>query len=408
MVTRLSPPKRRDLLDFSLVSLFVFVLFYSFPSLSFAAAGRFTDIFETKSFQGSWETVQGYNWLGQFNRWLISTICVVGLIAVIAQRMTSLLYLSSRSTWDAVWEAKEEDKGSGILGLKGSFMKFKDGNRGVGIDAFIQMFYVILPNVKYFSDFNPNRKVHNVKEDDSAPTYMLKVFLPTAVMVFFFSAGFDGSLVKAYGMVANGMSAVSDKLVETNLEGYITAKLNTGESYNFTLGANGTKSMLVGESIAKDLYSKVLSRTGIIDTPTRLELGKAIENEVYSKILGSGDTEEKRRTHLESFLVGGTTTTAGKTSNSLKSEEEMDALNYDVIINTNNTGGSKGLDFSLKELVGKAGTVSYTSDLGSSLYAHVVFTKSKVHVSDYFLVPNASQTNTNANTGKKAANGAAL
>lgn len=383
MVIDLSMPQRRSNKDLLRAVIYLTLILVLTPGIA-GADGRLTDIFLTKSFSGSWDTVNTFGWLGEINRWMISAISVVGLISVIGQRMTSMLYLSGRSTWDAVWEAKEEDKGHSFFGMTNSFKQFFGGNRGVGIDAILQLFYVMLPNVKYYSDFNPNRSVHNVKPEDSMITYMLKVFMPTVMVVFFFSAGFDGSLVRGYGMVANGMSAVADKIVDTNVEGFIKQKLNTGEAYDFTLGSSNTKAGKFGQDIAKDVYSKVLSRTKITDSTDRLAIGEIIEGKVFAEILGSKPDEAGQRKAIADKLPKPVANGGAVASNSLESDSDMDALNYDLVVNTSKTGGTGTLNWAIKDLLPK-GTVSST--LGDSLYAHIIIKKSKVSESDFFVVP---------------------
>lgn len=358
-------------------------LAYSIPGWAHADE-RLTDIFYTKSFQGSWEVINKFNWMGFLLQALISSVCVIGLSSVLYQRLVSMLYLSGRATWDAVYEYKEADSGGKFFGLGKTFSGVFNGNRGVGLDAAIGFIYSILPNVKYHSDFNPNRNVSNVNEDDSIGTYMLKTAMPTIMIVFFFSMGFDGSLAQGYGMVVNGFSAISDKAVSTNLEGFIRKKLNTGESYDFTLGSSNLPTAKFSEKIAKDLYSKVLSRMDILDTQTRLTLGNWIETKIFNDVMGGQLTDKEQRNYLSSMITVGY-----KGDKSLDTNSDFDALRYELVVNTNPTGAMHvKYNYKLSDLLRDSKiNVTTTGTLADSLYAHLIITKAKVSEADFFVKP---------------------
>jgi hypothetical protein len=350
------------------------------------AENRFTDILLTKSFRGSWEEVQSLGWLGAMNSTFIMVVCVVGLITLSSSIMWTMLFFGGRNFWQSVWDFQEEDSGSGWLGFKGAFDKLKSGSRGVGVNAIIQAAMSVMPNVLYYSEMNPNRLAHNLKETDSMGTWLLKTFIPKALMIFFFSAGFDGSLMRGYYTLANGMAAVGDRLVSTDLEGWVAKKMNTGEAYTFTLGSSGEKSKVFGEKIAKELYSKVLGRSVLVDSNSLQAIGLQVETTIYTKLGLSASSEADRRKKLQEFLPAG----ADNSKPSLSSDSDMDALNYTIEVNTNSSSYGS-IDIPLNTLFGDKVSASSTG-VGSSLTAHITIRKSKTKDGDFLVVPKASSS----------------
>lgn len=378
------PYKISKIADNVLPFLLIAVLYFSW-STSVSAQGGLTDIFYTKSFQGSWEVVNKYNWLGGIIQFIFTSFCFLGLVMVAYQRFISILYLGGRNTFDTIHEYKQADKGQGWLGMKNMGMEVFKGSRGTGMDAIIGLGYSLMPDVKEYSDFNENKLANlNLKEEDSATTYILKTAIPTIMLVFFFSMGFNGTLMKGYGMIANGLGAVADKAVDSNLEGWITNKLNTGDSYRFTLAESGSAVGKFGEKIASDLYGKVLSRFDVLDTETRMAVGLAVEKHVYEKILASSvDTSAYKQlaTLAKKDIVNTDPIT-------VSSEEDVAALSYTIVVNTNPvaTGGTSVL---MTSFVGRA---SAQNDTAKKLYAHIIIRKGRVSASDYFVVPGSTST----------------
>lgn len=349
------------------------------------AEGNLTDIFYTKSFQGSWEVVNQYNWLGKIIQWIFTTFCLFGLFIVAYQRFVSLLYLAGRNTFDTIYDYKDAEAGNGWFGIKTMFTETFKGNRGTGMDAVIGLGYSLLPNVKYYSDFNPDKLANNnLKEEDSAVTYMLKTALPTIAMVFFFSMGFNGTLMRTYGMVANGFGAFAEKVADSNLEGYIKKKLNTGDSYRFTLAEKNTPGGKFGESIAQNLYGKVLSRMDIIDTDGRMNTGLNVETQVYQKILNSSIEGQTMNNKLAELANKGLLDSSNKAT--VTNNADIEALKYEIIINNNSTAAG-AVTIPFKDLV-PDNYKAASDSVGGKLHAHIIIRKDRVSETDFLVVPN--------------------
>lgn len=341
---------------------------------------KLTDIFDTKSFRGSWELVASYGWLGAFMQFMIVTICVFGVCHIAVTKLTTLLYLSGKAHWDTVYDYQQDDAGSRFFGFEKMIKTSYMGNRGTGLNVIIGFFYSLQPNVKLYSEYNPERMSPNLSEDDTASNYMLKTAFGTIMMLFFFSMGFNGTLMKGYSVIVDGMGAVADKFVSTNVEGWVRKKLATGESYQFTIGSSNTPTAVFAEKIAKDVYSQVLGRTETTKTEDRLAIGLAVEQQIYKDFLGGTDFKQQMKT-LEGVITPGV-----DGDNKLNDEADVSALRYDVTVNTNSTSTMKGAkSYKLSQFVG-SGTAN--SQIANDLHIHVMVRKGKLTNSDFFVRPS--------------------
>lgn len=397
MVIQFAPV--RDKLDsavekITIIGLLV-LLWLSLPQVVYAN-DNLTDIFATKAFQGSWEVINKFNWVGYILNFVISAVSILGLCSIMYQRMVSLLYLSSRNFFDTVYEVKQEAKGTQFFGFKGLADNVYRGNVGVGFDSIVGIFYSLIPNIKAYSDFNPDRLQHGLKEDDNVVTYMLKTLLPTVLLIFFFAIGFNGTLAKSYGVIVNGFSAAADRVVDVNLEGVVNRVFNAGEKYTFTLGANNTPEGKLAEDIARDIYGKVLSRLNIVDTQTRLIVGEKVESWVWQNILGGSWTDARGR--LASLAEA---PLSGVTPILVETDSDVKALTYDITVNTDNnlinSGGnlpSRGRAASASSLMydflGDNVTVVEGNTVAEKLTVHIVIRKNKVSEANFFRVNDSS------------------
>ena len=256
---------------------FIFSLFCCVTA--YAAEPDLTEIFSTRAFQGAWEVVYQFNWLGKILNWIISVFCLIGLILIMFSRITTLLYLSAKNMWDNVYDIHEANQGV-ALGLPSLFRNtFVQGSYGMGFDAVVSLFYGLLPNAKKFSDYNPNvMGTSNLTEDDNALQYILKTLPNTILLMFFLSAGFNGTLARTYGTIVSAMSTFVDNALETNLNKYIDDIFEIGASPEFTLNADKTKKGSVQASIAKNIFSEAVSAAGIRDEQEKAQLAATCEN----------------------------------------------------------------------------------------------------------------------------------
>ena len=295
----------------------------------YANDGQLTDIFSTKAFQGSWEVINKFNWVGWALNFIISAFCILGLFLILYSRMISLLYLSSRNLWDNVYDMKQK-KGPwfGVLEMGRSVF---NAEHGTGLDAFVGFFYGLLPNVKKYSDYNPEKMSGNLSEEDNAANYILKTAPSTIILIFFFTIGFSGTLAKAYGVVVDAMATAADNVVSVNLSTYVNRFFASGNNHQFSLGKDGTQEGKVQGAIAQQMYRIVISKYNILDQKGMEYVGSKVETWVANNI-----TEAKVK---------------GKVGQSKITDSGWKNLDYDVLYTTSNVDESHSISADMDTFV---------------------------------------------------------
>jgi hypothetical protein len=289
---------------FSVKALYVFLLFVfvfvAVSSNSFVivhAQEKLTDVFRGSSFRGSASVLSKAGWLSVAMTWIISMFSILGLCLTIYQRLITLLYLSNRPLFDRVHEIKQTSmKGTGVAGFMGMFQDMKQGNSFQGLDVFIGFAYSLLPDILVNSDYNPEKKSNKFSDEDDAGQYILKTAIPTILIIFFFSIGYSGTLMKAYAVVVDAFATAADYAVDQNLSHQVDKLLKNGESYQFTLGSNGSSDGKLAQSVATTLYSEVLKRYNVVSPGLKLKVGSMCENIIFQELLGgkTPGTQEAR------------------------------------------------------------------------------------------------------------------
>lgn len=335
-----------------------------------------TDLFYTQAFSGAWEVFSKFNWLGWLMQFIISAFCLLGLFLTAYQLLVTMLYLSSRTTFDRIHELKSVGKGGKILGL-GNLLKDNiiTANNGTGLDGIVSFLLSLLPDVKAYSDYGEERRCYNLQDDDTITTYMLKKALPTLMIIFFFSIGFNGTLFRAYGMVVDAMAVGADEVVSKDLESLVVKYMNSGSGYKFNYDADNTEFGKFKQRVATSMYSKILSKCDDLSTDSKYTIGANVDT-VLNKYLTAPEEGSNKLGNLVITDFNGT-------------DRDVSNLQYEVFINatkaySNNTaelwgsdGGKSLADFGLE-----AGT-----DDTAELYVHVYITKkANSTTTDYFRI----------------------
>lgn len=342
-----------------------------FAGIMFLATDQpLTDLFYTEAFSGSWEVFSKFNFLGYIMQFFISAICLLALFLIAYQRLMSLFYLSARPLFDKVHEIKQQGKGQKFLGLPALAQNtLVSANHGTGLDAIVSFLLSLLPDVKAYSDYNEERMSYNLQEDDTCTTYMLKVAIPTIMLIFFFSIGFNGTLFKAYGNVVDAMGTAADNLVETDLASGVQKLMNTGKAYSFGYSADGTEWGSFRQNLVKDMYAKVLKKTSNLSTESKLTIGKNIEAYVNKNLPSIKEGSDS----IGSYQIVGFKGTDSDCSN----------LQYSVVVN-----GTPSYDSSVAEVSGKGIPLSdfgITDKAASNYYMHIFISKkNNADETDYF------------------------
>lgn len=342
-----------------------------------------TDLFYTQAFSGAWSVFSKFNWLGGLMQFIISAFCLLGIFLTMYQFLITMLYLSSRATFDRIHELKQAGQGGKVLGLPNLFKdNLATANNGTGLDAIVSFLLSLLPDVKSYSDYGDSRRCYNLQDDDTITTYALKKALPTIMIVFFFSIGFNGTLFKAYGMVVDAMAVAADNVVKTDLSGTVRKWMNSGSAYKFSYDADGTNYGKFKQTLAEEMYSKVLAKTDDLSTNAKLYIGHQIEAYINSNVSISDGSNMVGSASVPGF--------AG-------TEKDCKNLQVEVVINATQSYG----DQTSQAQLGGGGIAmdqfGITGDAAGKYYMHVFITKkSNADETDYFHV---DEDNATGNTG---------
>lgn len=249
------------------------------PAFAQAEGEELTQLFETTAFSGSWEVFSKFNWLGNFLNFCISAFSLIGLVFVVLRFTITILYKSNEAIFDRVYELKGKGQGTGFFGIPALGKELVSGNYGVGADVVIGFVLSLLPNIKEYSDYNPNKMMFNLKEDDTLTTYVLKMSLPTIMTIFFFSIGFNGTLWQAYGNVVGAMATAAHGFCTVQLSSFVDKALNVGSYFQF---GYDTKTELgkFQKNVATNMYNKILPKLKSITSETMQAAGSEVQTAV--------------------------------------------------------------------------------------------------------------------------------
>lgn len=316
----------------TLFKVFAFVIaFVSLvPIMAYAEGPDLTEIFSTKAFQGSWEVIYQFNWLGQIMNYIISFFCLLGISLVFFSRVITLLYLSSKNIWNNVDEVKGSMNGA-MFGYPSLFQNVYNSNHGSGLDAFVSFFYGLLPNVKKYSDYGQNAGFSNLSEDDNALNYILKTAPSTILLMFFLATGFSGTLSQAYGTIVSAMATAADNVISVNLDKYVDALFKMGDNPSFVLGEDGTNLGKLQKTVAKAIYKEALIASGATDKESKAQLAASAES-IATGYVTSGNVGEK-------------------TGVALNSDSDWDRIKVSIKTSASSTGTAQTQVIALQEIL---------------------------------------------------------
>lgn len=343
--------KTRGIAGYLKIFNMVLIIFLINIIVSYAADERvLTDLFDTEAFRGSWRWFDKINWVGQILNVLISGFCFVSLFSLALQTIITLTYFSMRPFWDKVDTAKKESASVQLRGknipfgiggmVKESFMPTKSG----GLDSIFNLIFIFLPNVKQMSEMGDDRD-NKLNDDDGLTTWFLKTFPQKVLLILLLSMGFNGTLMKAYGMVVDGCGVFTERVVNYQLDDLVTEIMDSGTNYSFNL-ADTTQRGEVMQDIAEDVYKQVLIATGVTDTIQKQGIGQRIQNQVRGQLTMGNLTE---------ILTQNNTSFDDKPL----TDEDLKYLRYNCVVNSDSTSSNGELIFNVDELSGMTGKLTY-------------------------------------------------
>lgn len=326
-------------------------------------ADNFTDIFYTQSFRGAFAWMEKLDWVGMILQAVISIFSVVGVSLVCIRIMTSILYLSSKGLWDEVSDLKDSGGESeyfdfGLLNMAKNWAK---GKAGTGLDAIIGAVLILLPNVKRYSDFGPNAG-GKFEEDLSVTQYVLKVALPTVMIVFFCAMGFNGTLWQALAVTVDAMGTVADTAVSVNYAGFVQDLVNEGSGFNFTFSASGTNEGDLKQKIASDVYGRCVSKIRGANQNQLQEIGRKVQEQVTG--IKASDS-----TLVSAEVVEGL-------NNSDLADKYWGYLGYDLIVNTSGEQTAGETVIAVKDMMPESVASTYSDENAEYIHLYIKQTKS--------------------------------
>lgn len=358
-------------------------------TIHLALADNLLDLFDSYAFRGSLKTIDKFNWVGKLMSYIISVFSMIGLFLVCYQRLISLLYLAGRNTFDTVHEIKSSlSGGSGrdAFGIRSMFTNAMQGGGqyGTGLDAIVGFLLSLLPDVKKYSDYNPERMAFNVQEDDSCTTYMLKTAIPTIMMIFFFAMGYNGTLWQGYGVIVDAMGTAADQLVSADLNSIVSTAMNTGKAYKFSWDASDSDYGDFMQDMVKAVYKQALKNGRDYTSDTQQSVGSYVDS-IF--LTGKGYNKSDMKLYKGStnktisigkgkgsiFTDADTLAKAIGNTTGFKGEDDAKNLTYTVI--SNSTKDSYKISNAV-ELVISAYDVGLNSSANGN-YIHVTISRKK-------------------------------
>lgn len=374
------------ILELLLIALCTYSVLCSFH---LAKADNLLDLFDSYAFRGSLKTIDKFNWVGKLMSYIISVFSMLGLFLICYQRLISLLYLAGRNTFDTVHEIKSSlSGGSGrdAFGIRSMFTNAMQGGGqyGTGLDAIVGFLLSLLPDVKKYSDYNPERMAYNVQEEDSCTTYMLKTAIPTIMLIFFFAMGYNGTLWQGFGVIVDAMGTAAEQLVATDLNSIVSTAMNTGKAYKFSWDASGSDYGNFMQDMVKAVYKQALKNGKDYTSDTQQSVGSYVDSifltgKGYSKSdmkLYKGSTNEKisiGKGKGSIFTDADTLAKAIGNTTGFKGEDDAKNLTYTVI--SNSTKDSYKISNAV-EVVISAYDVGLNSSANGN-YIHVTISRKK-------------------------------
>lgn len=374
------------ILELLLIALCTYFVLCSFH---LAKADNLLDLFDSYAFRGSLKTIDKFNWVGKLMSYIISVFSMLGLFLICYQKLISLLYLAGRNTFDTVHEIKSSlSGGSGrdAFGIRSMFTNAMQGGGqyGTGLDAIVCFLLSLLPDVKKYSDYNPERMAYNVQEEDSCTTYMLKTAIPTIMLIFFFAMGYNGTLWQGFGVIIDAMGTAAEQLVATDLNSIVSTAMNTGKAYKFSWDASGSDYGNFMQDMVKAVYKQALKNGKDYTSDTQQSVGSYVDSifltgKGYSKSdmkLYKGSTNEKisiGKGKGSIFTDADTLAKAIGNTTGFKGEDDAKNLTYTVI--SNSTKDSYKISNAV-EVVISAYDVGLNSSANGN-YIHVTISRKK-------------------------------
>lgn len=347
--------------------IFALLLFSVFSLHSYAdSINGVSDIFNMEAFVGNTKWFEKWNFVGQIIQGGISIGGFVAAVVVAAQMLITVIYFSSPNLWDQVNEIKVVKQKKGIISYTASiFPTNKEkffGNMSNGSDIILDYLILMCPNVKRYSENADD-------EYESMGTWFMSTFFKKVILLLTISMMLNGSFMKLYMVVVDGLGVAAERFVETDSEAIVNKMLNTGANYDFTLGTTGKGVDSVQGDLCTKIYKEIIKTSNNVDTDSKYTIGTEIEKYVKNNF-----TEKSMREKL-----------IGVSSDYKMTEDDWERVTVKVVMNGSSTS-TNGFDISADKL-----GLEDSASGSQKRYLHVYLQAGRaVDTTKYFSVPGAA------------------
>lgn len=265
------------LMDYITKIIFFFsILFNNFVSAF--ADSKLSDLALSDAFVGNVKWLEKFNWVGTVVQAFISVFALFMLVTVFGQILITVIYFGNRPLWDAVYKLKQEKTGIVNYAFGDAFSGGFKATASKGSDVVMNFIMLFLPNIKKFSEMG----VEGADEEMTLVTWLMSTLVNKVILLLVVSMAYNGSLLKGYLMITDGIGVVAEEIVETDLEGIIKNQIdkNNGRNYQFAVGSTGIGFDDLQGSVARKLYTQILKKSEDTSTNARNIIGSAVENYV--------------------------------------------------------------------------------------------------------------------------------
>lgn len=269
------------LMDYITKTIFFFSILFNNFVHAFADS-KLSDLALSDAFVGNVKWLEKFNWVGTVVQAFISVFALFMLVTVFGQILITVIYFGNRPLWDAVYKLKQEKTGIVNYAFGDAFSGGFKATASKGSDVVMNFIMLFLPNIKKFSEMG----VEGADEEMTLVTWLMSTLVNKVILLLVVSMAYNGSLLKGYLMITDGIGVVAEEIVETDLEGIIKNQIdkNNGRNYQFAVGSTGIGFDDLQGSIARKLYTQILKKSEDTSTNARNVIGSAVENYVTREL----------------------------------------------------------------------------------------------------------------------------
>lgn len=269
------------LMDYITKTIFFFSILFNNFVHAFADS-KLSDLALSDAFVGNVKWLEKFNWVGTVVQAFISVFALFMLVTVFGQILITVIYFGNRPLWDAVYKLKQEKTGIVNYAFGDAFSGGFKATASKGSDVVMNFIMLFLPNIKKFSEMG----VEGADEEMTLVTWLMSTLVNKVILLLVVSMAYNGSLLKGYLMITDGIGVVAEEIVETDLEGIIKNQIdkNNGRNYQFAVGSTGIGFDDLQGSVARKLYTQILKKSEDTSTNARNVIGSAVENYVTREL----------------------------------------------------------------------------------------------------------------------------